>query len=145
MTSPGSLQTLDVLVSGAIEGPPLVTPPLTPSVGTAYIVAEGATGAWAGREDCIAAWTSGGWRFIPPIPGMTMYVRTSGTSAMFRSGAWEIGTLAGSSLRINGEQVVGPRATAIASPAGGSVVDIESRTAVEAMLAIFREHGLIAS
>ena len=29
MTSPGSLQTLDVLVSGAIEGPPLVTPPLT--------------------------------------------------------------------------------------------------------------------
>ena len=34
-----SLQTLDVLVSGAIEGPPLATPPLTPSTAATPITA----------------------------------------------------------------------------------------------------------
>jgi hypothetical protein len=140
-----SLQTLDVLVSGAIEGPPLATPPAAPEVGSAYLVAGAATGAWAGRDDCVAAWTSGGWRFISPVEGMTLYERTSGTSATFRSGAWDIGTLFASSLRIDGLQVVGPQAAAIASPAGGSIVDVEARAALGALLATLREHGLIAS
>jgi hypothetical protein len=34
-----SLQTLDILVAGAVEEPPLSTPPTSPSVGACYIVA----------------------------------------------------------------------------------------------------------
>jgi hypothetical protein len=40
---------------------------------------------------------------------------------------------------------VGPQAAAIASPAGGSIVDVEARAALGALLATLREHGLIAS
>ena len=132
-------------MSGAVEEPPLATAPTSPAVGAAYIVADGATGAWAGRTDCIAAWTSGGWRFISPVEGLTVHERTSRSRATFRNGAWDIGTLCGSSLQIEGQQVVGPRAAAIASPTGGSSIDVEARAAIDAMLTILREHGLIAS
>ena len=134
-----------MLVSGAVEGPPLASPPAAPIVGTAYIVAQGATGAWAGKTDCVAAWTSGGWRFISPVEGMSLYDHSSGALATFRNAAWEIGALRGSSLRIDGLQVIGPQGAAIASPAGGSVVDVEARAALDTMLATLREHGLIAS
>ena len=76
---------------------------------------------------------------------MTLYERSSGGLATFRNAAWEIGALCGSSLRIDGLQVVGSQAAAIASPAGGSVIDAEARAALGAILAALREHGLIAS
>lgn len=138
-----ALQTLDVLVGGAIEEPPLATPPSAPVLGAAYIVATGATDAWASKEDCIAAWTGGGWRFVNPVEGMTLYERTSGTPASFRNGAWDVGTLTGAAVKIGGQQVVGPRAAAIASPAGGSVIDSEARAALDGILTALRQHGLI--
>ena len=46
-------------------------------------------------------------------------------------------------LFVDGEQVVGTRAEAIASPAGGATVDAEARTAVSQILAALRTHGLI--
>jgi hypothetical protein len=75
---------------------------------------------------------------------MTLYERTSGTWATFRGGAWEIGNVRGSSLFLGDRQVVGPQAPAIEPPAGGSVVDAEARTAIEAILDRLRQHGLIA-
>jgi hypothetical protein len=138
-----SLQTLDILVAGAIEEPPRATPPAAPSVGACYVVGTPATDAWAGRAGSIAAWTSGGWRFEPPTDGMTLYERTTGTHAVYRDGAWELGMVRGSALVIGGEQVVGQRATAIASPAGGSVIDVEGRVAIAAIFGALRLHGLI--
>jgi Protein of unknown function (DUF2793) len=138
-----SLQTLDILVGGGLEEPPRPTPPSSPAVGAAFIVADGATGEWAGKANCIAAWTSGGWRFVPPVEGMTLYERTSGTWASFREGAWSIGTVPATALLINGQQVVGPRAAAIAAPSGGTVVDLEARAALNAILTTLRQHGLV--
>jgi hypothetical protein len=138
-----ALQTLDALVAGAIEEPPRASPPAAPAVGACYIVADGATDAWAGMSLSVAAWSSGGWRFIPPAEGMTLYERTSGTWTIFRNGAWESGLVRGSALLIGDEQVVGPRAAAIDSPAGGSTVDAESRASIDAILGALRQHGLI--
>ena len=138
-----ALQTLDVLVAGAIEEPPRAAPPAAPALGATYIVAAGATDAWAGKSQCLATWTSGGWRFLSPTEGTAVYERTSETWSTFVNGEWELGLLRGTSLLINGQQVLGPRAAAIDSHAGGSVVDAESRTAIEAILAAMREHGLI--
>ena len=139
-----SLQTLDTLVGGAIEEPPLATPPTTPVEGACYIVGESATGEWSGRSQSIAAWTSGGWRFITPPDGVSLYERTSGTFATFRNGSWELGTVRATSIVVGGEQVVGARTGAIESPLGGAVVDVEARTAISAILAALRHHGLIA-
>jgi len=92
----------------------------------------------------VAGYSGGGWRFISPIEGMSAYVRTSGAWANYRLGAWEIGTLRGSSLVIDGEQVVGGRNAPISSPAGGTVIDSEARTAIDEILSALRDHGLIA-
>ena len=140
-----SLQTLDVLVAGAVEGPPVATPPSSPTLGASYIVASDATDAWAGKSNSIAAWTSGGWRFVSPVEGMLLCERTSGAPAVFRGGAWEIGIVRGASLLIDGQQVVGPRASAIESASGGAVIDTEARTAIDAILNALRQHGLIAT
>jgi len=93
----------------------------------------------------VAGWTSGGWRFVAPAEGMRFYVRTSGVSAMFREGAWEFGAVRGSSLVVGNQQVVGSRLAAIASPSGGSIIDAQGRTALTAILAALRTHGLIES
>lgn len=138
-----SLQTLDILVTGAVEDVPQSTPPTDPATGTCYIVGSNPTGAWDGNADKLAAFTNAGWRFVSPQEGFVVYVRPTGTWAVFRAGAWEFGAVRGTSLVLAGQQVVGSRMPAIASPAGGTTIDNEARTALSQILAAMREHGLI--
>lgn len=140
-----SLQTLDILVAGAVEGPPIATPPASPLLGSCYIVAPDATEAWTGKEECVAAWTTGGWRFVAPADGMALLERATGTFAVYCNGAWETGIVRTEAVLIHGQQVIGPRAAAIDSPAGGTVVDGEARATVDAILGALRQHGLIES
>ena len=139
-----SLQMLDLVVAAAVEEPPRAAPPATPAVGSCYIIAASPSGAWVGHAGCVAGMTIAGWRFVSPIEGLAAFVRSSGLTAVYRSGAWEVGTLRGDRVEIDGLQVVGPRTTDIAAPAGGSVIDSEVRTAVSAILSALRQHGLIA-
>jgi hypothetical protein len=62
-----------------------------------------------------------------------------------RAGAWELGNLRGTSLVLGGLQVVGARAGAITDPSGGTTVDSQARTALSAILAALRQHGLITT
>jgi hypothetical protein len=132
-----------VLVAAAVEGPPLATPPATPAIGSCYIVAGSPSGAWSGHAQQLAAYTSGGWRFIAPRKGMSAYVLTNGCTAVYHGGSWVTGTLNGSLLMVDGLRVVGSRGVAITAPAGGSTVDPEARTAIGQILATLRQHGLI--
>lgn len=138
-----ALQTLDLVVACTVQGPPQSDPPSAPQLGTCYIVGTAAAAAWAGRDRCIAGWSTGGWRFIAPQEGMSAYEAVSGISYLFRAGEWEAGIVRAGSLEIGGQKVVGARAPAIANPTGGGTVDIEARVALEALLATLREHGLI--
>jgi hypothetical protein len=138
-----ALQTLDLMVSATVEEGPRDDPPALPEPGECYIVGAIATGAWSGKAQTVAGYTSGGWRFVEPVEGMSVYVNADGMIATFRQGAWELGIVRGSSLVIGGKQVVGPRLPAIAPATGGSIVDAEARTAIAAMLAALRQHGLI--
>ena len=140
-----ALQALDVVVSAAIEGLPLATPPVSPVVGGCYLVGASPTGAWAGQANKLAAFTSGGWRFVAPFDGLGAFIRTSGSTAVYRNGVWEIGKLRGSEVLVDGAKVVGPQQAAIPAPAGGSTVDVEARSATAAILAALRSHGLILS
>ena len=140
-----SLVQLDVLVAGAVEEGPRNSPPGSPAAGQAWIVGTSPTGAWSGQAGRIATWNSSGWRFLVPAEGCPLWVKSSSVTAMYRGGAWVIGTLAGDRVHVGGQQVVGARGAAIADPSGGSTVDAEARSAVAAMLAALRTHGLIAS
>jgi hypothetical protein len=138
-----ALQTLDLVVAGAVEEPQRSDPPEAPSLGACYIVADDPSGAWAGRAQNIAGFTSAGWKFVAPREGMTFHVRSTGTFAAYRAGAWELGQVRGSAVVLGGQQVLGPRLGAIPSAAGGTTVDSEVRLAVGQILAAMREHGLI--
>src|SRR5207237_7078994 len=63
-----SLQTLDVLVAGAVDEQ-RDNPPSAPLVGKAYIFGNAPTGEWAGKASCIAAYGAGGWRYISALDG----------------------------------------------------------------------------
>lgn len=140
-----ALQLLDILVAAAVEEAEQNDPPASPTAGTCYLVGASPTGEWSQFAHHVAAFTSSGWRFIPPRPGMVLFVRATGTFATHGSAAWDIGTLKGTRLVLDGTQVAGPQAAAIDNPAGGTVVDAEARSAVEQILAALRGHGLIAT
>ena len=140
-----ALQALDIAVAAAVEEAPRSDPPAAPALGGCYIVGSSPTGEWAGKPQSLAAFTTGGWRFLAPIEGLSVYVKDSGVWAAYRSGDWEIGSLRGSNLIIDGQQVVGARTAAITLATGGTTIDGEARTAIEGILAALRQHGLIES
>jgi hypothetical protein len=133
-----------MLLCAAVEGPPLAAPPASPPLGSCYVVANGATGAWAGQDGALAAYTDGGWRFVASIDGMRLIDRMSGQSIVRRGTAWETGIVRSQEVRINDQIVVRERQGAIANPTGGAVTDGECRSAVANILAALRGHGLIA-
>ena len=112
-------------------------------MGAAYVVGPTPTDAWAESANCVAAWTSGGWRFVAPTDGLAFQIKSNGLQIVFRDGAWDMGNLRASAVIVDDQQVVGGRAAAIASPSGGTTVDSEARAAVDAILAALRQHGLI--
>lgn len=138
-----ALQVLDAVVAGAVEELPRSDPPGSPAVGAAYIVGNLPTGAWTGKGQCLAAFTEGGWRFVPAFEGLNVQVKSTGTRASFRAGEWDFGSLRGSKLIVDGQQVVGPRESAIEPATGGATVDAEARAAIGKILDTLRSHGLI--
>lgn len=138
-----AITLLDLIVQATVVDAGLTVPPDAPEPGQAWIVGPAPTGAWTGRANAIAGWTDGGWRFVTPAEGMAVWVGASALTARYTSGAWSIGPLTATKMVVSGKQVVGPRAAAITDPAGGAVIDAESRATVATILAMLRVHGLI--
>jgi hypothetical protein len=67
-------------------------PPVSPTLGDAYLVAAGATGAWAGKSNYIARKTNRGWEFINFDIGRFIYVESVDTYYHKNAGgAWVTG------------------------------------------------------
>jgi hypothetical protein len=134
----------DGCVAPCFEQRALASPPSSPVAGRCYLVAAGASGAWSGRADQLAIATDGGWRFVVPRTGMRAWIASEDIEAVFRGGAWDYGSVRAERLVIGGNQLVGPRAAAIAAPAGGATIDAECRAVLATVLAALRTHGLVA-
>ncbi|HLS19565.1 MAG TPA: DUF2793 domain-containing protein [Paracoccaceae bacterium] len=70
-------------------------PPEEPGDGEVYIVAEGASGAWAGHEYALALALNGGWEFVAPWEGAEFWVAAEGRQLTWRGGEWLEGWAAG--------------------------------------------------
>jgi hypothetical protein len=138
-----ALQTIDALLCAMVEGPPVAQPPASPAEGQCFIIASGGSGAWAGKDGNLAAFTEGGWKFIAPSEGLRALDRASGQTLLRRNGGWESGIVRAQEVRIGGQLVVRERQPAVAAPTGGTTVDAECRSAVAALLAALQAHGLI--
>ena len=138
-----ALTRIDLLVQAAVEGAPLAAAPAAPLEGQCWIVAPGADGPWSGRDNHLAMWTQGGWRFGAPAPGMRVWTKASGYWVHWKGACWSAGELPATGVFVNGQQVVGSRKPAILSPSGGTTIDAEARTALGQVIATLMSHGLI--
>ncbi|NCP48054.1 MAG: DUF2793 domain-containing protein [Sphingomonadales bacterium] len=93
--------------------------------GQAWIVGPDATGDWLDHDDQIAGWTGNGWLFISPSPLMRVYIEALDSFAVYRT-SWLL-------------------ADAVASPAAGSVVDVEARIAIDSILTALKAQGIVKS
>ncbi len=140
-----ALALLDFAVQPVVEAVGVDTPPTAPAEGACWVVGASPSGAWAGQAHALAGWTAAGWRFVPARDGMAAWSRADDAIARFSGGSWTIGRISGTRLVLAGTAVVGAQQAAIANPVGGSVPDAEARTAIVAILAALRSHGLIAT
>lgn len=137
-----ALAGVDAALHPCVEGSASSTPPAAPSVGEGWIVAGAATGEWSGRDDALAVWTDGGWRFVAPLPGMLVWDKEAGHWIHWTGTAWSDGSLPAAGFVVAGNQVVGPRLAEVPSPSGGTTIDAEARAAIAAIIATFKSHGL---
>lgn len=117
-----ALARIDALLHPVVESK-MSAPPLgltDDSDGLCWLINGQATGQWAGRSGQIARWSGGSWRYLEPVSGMTLWLASGNKRLFYIAGAWiETG--------------------AIISPAGGTVIDIEARAAVAAILDHLRQ------
>lgn len=83
-----ALLKLDALLHLEVIDRDLAAPPESPADGDRYIVAAGASGAWAGEDGHVAAWQDGAWRFHAPQTGWRAYVRDEGALCVKAAAGW---------------------------------------------------------
>ncbi len=113
---------IDALLHPAIEGM-ATAPPAGPQEGESWLVGTGATGDWASKDDAIAISASGGWVFVTPTAGLTVYDKSLRQTRHFRT-SWS-----------SADQAI--------APSGGTTVDIEARATIDQLIQILRTSGII--
>jgi hypothetical protein len=83
-----ALRLLDGLVQLAVLDRHLTAPPASPADGDRYIVASGATGAWAGWDLNVAYWVDGAWTRLVPRSGWQGWVVDEASFLAWDGSAW---------------------------------------------------------
>jgi len=118
-----ALTVLDALSPRAVVAS-LSEPPAQALDGDCFRITDPAAGSWSDKSEQIAISVGGSWHFVSPAEGTLVFDRAAGYWLTYRSG-WQF-------------------ATAPAEPAGGTVVDVEARTAIAQLLQTLEEIGWLA-
>ncbi len=137
-----ALLRMDGLLHPCISGMTGASP-AAPNVGEVWIVASGATGAWAQHPDEIALFQSGGWTYLKPLAGCVAWNRADGAHMVYDGIRWRADAWPMRAVEIAGKAVVTARQPAISAPSGGPVINTEVRSVVNQLLMMLRAHGLI--
>lgn len=140
-----ALAMADIAVQAVVQSVAPATVPTSPAVGQCWIVGPSPTGVWAGHPGAIAAWTSGGWRFVSPFEGMQAWSLADAVTVRRGATMWTKGDLTASTLSVGGDQVVGARRPRVLAPTGGATVDSQARAAISALIAGLEAHGLFSA
>ena len=140
-----ALALADLTVQACVETVGDDAPPDAPAIGACWVTGAAPVGDWSGHAEALAGWTEGGWRFVAPRAGLSVWSRADATVARFDSDRWTIGEVVARRIVVGGAQVVAGQRAAIADPVGGSISDDPARDAIRAILAALRGHGLIAT
>ncbi len=83
-----ALARLDGLVQLVVKNRDLASPPASPAEGDRYIVAAGATGAWAGWDGDVVLFSGGAWLRLIPQEGWRVWVDDESALVVRMGGAW---------------------------------------------------------
>nr|WP_321463517.1 DUF2793 domain-containing protein [uncultured Cohaesibacter sp.] len=119
-----ALRMLDALVQLCVIDQDLSAPPDSPDEGARYIVADGATDAWAGWEGSVAAYQDGAWAEYQPAVGWIVWLEDEAKLICFDGESW-VDLLSGSFDKI------GVNATA----------DETNRLAISSPASLFNHEG----
>ncbi|HEX8555824.1 MAG TPA: DUF2793 domain-containing protein [Sphingomonas sp.] len=123
-----ALALIDLALHASVVAVGMNAPPADPKPGQAWVAGAAPTGAWAGHPRAIAGWTTGGWRFVAPRPGLSAWSIADQAVARCDGSGWDL------------ESIVPP----IPDPLGGAVIDVEARAALTLLLAGLRERRIVA-
>jgi len=84
-----ALLMLDALVMLAVKDRDLSAPPSSPALGDRYLVKAVGTGAFAGKDNRIGQYDTGGWNFYAPQEGWTCYVQDEQVLIAWDGTAWQ--------------------------------------------------------
>lgn len=84
-----ALARLDALVQLSVLDRDLAAPPVSPASGERYIVAAGATGAWAGWDLSVAVFSEGAWMRLMPRDGWTAWIADEAALVVWDGSAWQ--------------------------------------------------------
>lgn len=84
-----ALRILDAVTQLSVLSTELTSPPAQPAPGDRYIVADQASGAWAGQDQRVAAWVDSTWQFFPPSLGWRADVANTGGQVRFDGTSWQ--------------------------------------------------------
>lgn len=92
LTHNQALAVLDQLAQAVVVDKDLTAPPGSPANGAMYIVAAGATGAWAGQSGKLAYWLAAvaAWTFITPVDGWSVWIADEAKRYERKSGVWVV-------------------------------------------------------
>lgn len=132
-----NLRILDALSNMRVLDKDLTAPPGSPTAGATYIVAAGATGAWAGQDGKLAIWEVGddlvtpAWFFVTPKSGWRTYVVDEderyqyGTSwTLVVDGGIVESIVAGSGISVNNADPANPVVSATGGGGGSTTTAI---------------------
>ncbi|MEL6372346.1 MAG: DUF2793 domain-containing protein [Pseudomonadota bacterium] len=123
-----ALRILDAVLQISVRDVDQSAPPANPQEGERHIVAAGASGAWAGAEDAVAAFQDGAWALYPPQAGWVAYQEDEGTLLVFDGSAW---------VRVVGGDAVNP----VGLVGVNATADATNRLSVNAPASLFNHEG----
>ncbi|MGI4877439.1 MAG: DUF2793 domain-containing protein [Janthinobacterium lividum] len=136
---------VDALLHLAVASRTHAAPPAGPQAPAAWIVGAAATGIWSGRAGELALFDDAGWSYVAPRDGCLAYVRDEGVFAVYAEGNWLDDAWPAKGLLIGGRRLLSAEPTAILQVSGGSVVDVQARATIAAMLNALQTMGLVAT
>lgn len=83
-----ALSRIDAALQLTVESRTQTTPPTLVEDGVAYLVPVGAVNDWSGHEEELAFHINGGWDFITPRVGWSVFVRDESARVTFGADRW---------------------------------------------------------
>ena len=119
-----ALSRCDMLLHATISGE-RASPPEDPKPGESWLVAEGATDAWSGRDASIAGFHGGNWLFVEPREGLRVFDLSTRQERLF--------------------DIFWRKAVLPVEPLGGITVDVQARATIAELIAVLQVLGIVPS